>query len=198
MRDIIDSLNNVPDYVQRLVNHYGGMAVLFDGRLTDLPTFETYKGKIPETYQRVGWVDTYDTISGIFRDNKAYSKINGDDVADTSLHEYGHLVDYLLGGIISNESPKFSLEKEFLDVHSDASKDDFTMLYLSGSGIKKDGKMISYCDDPEEFFACAFSEYYQSKETRETLNWNHLLTKQYFDNLEKRILKFARNNPHIK
>ncbi|MBW2991670.1 hypothetical protein KY345_00450 [Candidatus Woesearchaeota archaeon] len=174
---ILNKLENVPDAFQKKGNEYGGVVVIFDGRITE-DKCSAYLGleQHKEQIKKAGFentIGTYFPFTGeVFVKQKSRPK-----GISAVLHEYGHMIDYaLVGGWMDFSSN----EKEFRRIF------DISKKYRDFFFFKRMDNHES--SDPREFFAESFARYYFSDKSRKKLRKEFPEAYQYLCDLEKRVV----------
>ncbi len=150
-------LGNVPDAYKKIVNDFGGIIVIFDGKLTANSNMVFLKGNA-----------YYDNLPGAYNPltKEAFIK-QGYSIPcyNLELHEYGHMFYDAI------HEPK-----EFLSIFNDSWRDNKFSMYFLDMG-----------ENPSEFFARSFEYFYSSNESRKTLSRYLPSVYNYFIELENRL-----------
>lgn len=150
-------LENVPDAYKKIVNDFGGIIVIFDGKLTANSNMVFLKGSA-----------YYDNLPGAYDPltKEAFIK-QGYSIPhyNLELHEYGHMFYDAI------HEPK-----EFLNIFNDSWRDNRPSMYFLNMG-----------ENPSEFFARSFEYFYFSNESRNMLSRYFPSVYKYFIELENRI-----------
>ncbi|MBS3147157.1 hypothetical protein J4471_05695 [Candidatus Woesearchaeota archaeon] len=171
VQDIINTLEHVPDNLQFICNTNQGIVDIFDGYMNDHPLRSSIKSK--------GCDGCYDleakttivpaNIEVIVQERQAYV-----DEGYTALHEYGHMVDHLLG-FPSNS-------KAFVNLFGDSlinNRNYFARFILRKEEIN--------WNKATEYFADHFSSFYYSKKSREGMKKLNPEICKFFEKLEKSV-----------
>ena len=148
---------NVPDAYKKIVNDFGGIIVIFDGKLTANSNMVFLKGSA-----------YYDNLPGAYVSliKEAFIKQGySSHHYNLELHEYGHMFYDAL------HEPK-----EFLSIFNDSWRDNKFSMYFLDMG-----------ENPSEFFARSFEYFYFSNESRKMLSEHFPLVYGYFIELENRL-----------
>ncbi len=169
-------------------------------KITDHPSNRNLRGKIPYSYEKVGWKKTYDQISGIYdpNDNNAYLSI--DASPHTMRHELGHAVWY---GMSERERKDFTLiwenrKWDLYDKAKEAWKKSETKIEHAKEYYEAISKGWEYeANDVGEFFAESFERYYKAR--RPVWEWmKPQPQKQPFPEVStffrRRMKKYEKNN----
>ena len=181
---IISNLEHVPDQMQQICNDHDGKVIIFDGNVADLKYMRYLKYQKPRGWHRGEWEDViaaYNTLTKEVMIKQEYYKAQTSS-ANAELHEYGHMVDYIFGEIISekmNGMKRLSNAQKFRKIHEKyANKKVLGMFDVLEPYFK-------YLRD--EFFAERFAEFYYSKRTRKMLERKFPEAYEYFKSLEESI-----------
>lgn len=162
---MIGLLKNIPEPVHRVVEKYGGKIIFVKTRLTDQPEFQPYRGKTLETRKRIGSDQSVNEMSAIYKNRfiqveTGRKKLTGivmisvefdPEYPPDILHEYGHMVDDLLGEEMYDRS--ISNTNAFIELFKNTQF-----------------KSYSYgAFNPQELFAEIFSSFYRSPPSRKDL-----------------------------
>lgn len=135
-------------------------------KITDHPSMSKSKGKVPKSYEAVGWTKTYDDINGVYipSENNAYISI--DATPHTIRHELGHAVWY---GMSEREREDFrdiwrQRRWDLLDMADEALRKSREKTGYAKESYEIRGRGWGYeANDVGEFFAESFERYYEAK-----------------------------------
>lgn len=162
-------LKNVPDAIHGMVKKYGGKIIFVKKRITEYPELKPYQGKVLETRKRIGWDKPIDEMSAIYK-SRYIQRVSGreeltglimiriefdPDFPPDILHEYGHMVDDLVGEEIYHKP--VSETRPFIEMFKNTQWKDYSYGAFS----------------PRELWAEIFTSFYSSKDLRERLKINY-------------------------
>ncbi len=171
--NLSDILELVPDAIQRRMNTAGGKVMLFEGRIRDIDEIKDLEKKTnTPLYCTTKDIEKAD---GVYVQDLNTSYVRNDPFTPRlALHEYGHMVDHVLGDR--------SLEADFLSIYI-SSKAEHGAAF-DKNAHRKYGKLTA-----REFFAECFAEYYLDPLSWEGLKSDFPEAHEYFRKLEKNIVK---------
>lgn len=168
-------------------------------KITDHPSMRKSKGKVPKSYQRVGWDKTYDQIGGVYLPSENNAYITPTTSLNTIRHELGHAVYYGL-----SEKEKFAFARIWHDKREDMYRraEEARRMAAQKEGFARESyenKATGYeyeANDITEFFAESFARYYKAK--RPTFEWEPTRQKQPYPEVAKffreRMRKYEKNS----
>lgn len=157
------TINSLPVDLTKMLNE-----VRIYKKITQDPSMREDKGKIPDSYKKVGWKRTYDKIEGVYIVDDKNVILTPEAFWHTTRHEIGHAVWY---GLTEADRMKFKQihkqQKALMlqiarKLKSEARKYDKDSLDYMFRKDRASG-MEYEANDIEEYFAEGFHRYYEAK-----------------------------------
>lgn len=151
VREMIATISQIDPVILTFLTENNLKIKLFDGRLTDEPSFQDLRGAVPR-----GWNNglTWDDVPGGCVQTLAVAKIGasrtgmGHSSVNLELHEIGHL-----------------FERNYQELKNNEKYDSI----WKGEAAKLMPGRAYFSDYQDEFFAEAFAMFYYSNNTREVI-----------------------------
>src|SRR3989344_1222511 len=179
IESIVNELENVPDEIQLFCNNAGGIIEIYDKPMKDHPLFNCSKRLRKGGSNFFGFYDIDSKTAVVPYSTKEIKKSNVlfETSERVALHEYGHLIDYLMGRP-SQSQPFVEVFKPYIFF----AKRNFVSKFLFRQNEFNSSQA-------EECFANHFTFFYASGNSRRELHEFNLDITKYFANLETQLVQ---------
>jgi hypothetical protein len=165
----LSQIEKVPDSIQEIIDEEGGRIIFFNGPLTHNSEMSLMKGVKPSNWKKY----TYDDLSACYDpvSRSSFIGVKGNYVGedDHTLHEYGHNYDYQIGWYFFGKP--LSETKRVLEA------------------VKKEPFVDRYYNNPREYIANSFDNFYNSKKTKKNLEKNNPTIHKILSEIEMKSLE---------